>query len=652
MLSMMHFSLTHRRFVRTPPRRAGGYLAVVLASLGVLASPSTQAQSFTPVTGLSGGAVASIAPGSGTNASVAVVIGGLGVYTGAAASAAGGTNVTWAAQSCTACAQARNAAWDAGGRLWVAASGYGLWRGTPGGAFSQVTVPQSNVVQWVERAADGTVWAVLGNGVVQINNDGSTVAKGNNGTRLGLDKIALPATAGGTVYAASGGEVYSLAAAIAAAPAGTWQALSIPADPVAMKLSGSTLYVGTSKGVYSLNGATWTALGPTNTKVTGLAVLSSGDLAIGTAADGVKFYNSKTGWTNAASAGFAQKRVLTLAADANDVVYAGLKSGLNVVSAANPAGRISGASAAAQSAASGGLNGADVRDIVTTGNDAYALVAGQGVYSRVGKSPRWEDVSDTLDDEPLKLASTATAAYAITATGSVYRYSGPSTAVGGWQKVTTLAIQPAAFAVGANETLWVAGTSGGLFSRDATATKWTVASKGFERAGTARVLVAARDGSLYAGTSRAGVYKWDAIAKVWARVGGEGLPIVNVPGGQANSPVNAVLVDGGKLYAATNHGVFTVATNATATTAWTRVGNNLPELTTQSLTTDGNGALIAGTLNGAYSIGTSASNNSGSWAAYGGTQGEVISTVSRAGTEVMIATKAVPGKAGRVIAGG
>ena len=51
MLSMMHFSLTHRRFVRTPPRRATGYLAVVLASLGVLASPSTQAQSFTSVTG-------------------------------------------------------------------------------------------------------------------------------------------------------------------------------------------------------------------------------------------------------------------------------------------------------------------------------------------------------------------------------------------------------------------------------------------------------------------------------------------------------------------------------------------------------------------------------------------------------------------------
>jgi ligand-binding sensor domain-containing protein len=299
------------------------------------------------------------------------------------------------------------------------------------------------------------------------------------------------------------------------------------------------------------------------------------------------------------------------------------------------------------------LSGADVRDIVTTSSDAYALVAGQGVFSRVGKSNQWTDVSDTLDDEPLRLASTSTTAYAITATGSVYRYSAPSTAVGGWQKVTAMGVTPAAFAVGSNEIMWVAGHTGALLSRDTTTGKWSSTSKGLERAGTTLALLAAADGIAYAGTSRAGVHKWDATAKTWTRVGGDGLPIVNVPGGQANSPVNAVVVDAGKLYAATNHGVFTIATNATSTTAWTRVGNNLPEPTTKSLTTDGKGALIAGTLNGAYSISTSAATSAGgTWAAYGGTQGEVISTVNRVGTEVVIATKAVPGKAGRVLAGG
>lgn len=627
-----------------------------MIALSVAASTLTpviaHAQSFTAVTGLSGAAVASIATGSGSNTSVAVVIGGLGVYTGAAASAASGTPVSWTAQSCIACAQARNVTWDVSGRLWIAASGYGLWRGAPGGAFAQVTIPHSNVVQWVERAPDGTVWAVLGNGVVQLNNDGSTTTKGNNGTRLGLDKLALPATVGGTAYAASAAEVYALAPATVSAPAGIWQPLSAPADPLVLKLAGTTVYIGTSKGVYQYSGASWTALGPANTKVTGLAILSSGDLAIGTATDGVKFYNSKTGWTNAANANFAQKRVLTLTADANDVVYAGLKSGLNVVSAANPVGRAASASTGAQLAASGGLSGADVRDIVTTSSDAFALVAGQGVFARAGKSLQWMDVSDTLDDEPLKLATSSTSAYAITGSGSIYRYSAPSASVGGWQKLSNLVMPASAFAVSADESLWVASPNGAVLMRSPATAKWASIGKGLERAGAALALMAAADGIVYAGTSRGGAYKWDTATKTWTRIGGDGLPIIHVPSGQANSPVNALLVDAGKLYVATNHGVFSIGTNAAVTTAWTRVGNNLPEPTTQGLTTDGKGLLIAGTTNGAFSISTATADDKSSWTPYGSTQGEIIAAINRVGTEVVIATRAAPGKAGRVVAGG
>lgn len=649
---MLQSAVSNPQPVGRPFFQAARRFTIMLASIGALTVSTTKAQSFTPVNGLSGGAVASIAAGTGGNTSVAVVVGGLGVYTGAAASATNGTPVSWTAQSCLACAQARNAAWDTSGRLWVAASGYGLWRGAPGSAFTQVTMPQSNVVQWVERAADGTMWAVLGNGVVQINGDGSTTTKGNNGTRLGLDKLALPAAEGGTAYAASGGEVYSLASGTVAAPAGIWQPLAAPADPLVLKVAGTTVYIGTSKGVYQYSGASWTALGPANTKVTGLAVLSGGDLAIGTATDGVKFYNSKSGWTNAASANFAQKRVLTLATDANDVVYAGLKSGLNVVSAANPVGRAASASTGAQLAASGGLSGADVRDIVTTSSDAYALVAGQGVFTRVGKSAQWVDVSDTLDDEPLKLATSSTSAYAIAASGSIYRYSAPSASVGGWQKLSNLVMPTSAFAVSADESLWVASPIGAVLMRSPATAKWASIGKGLERAGATLALLTAADGAVYAGTSRGGAYKWDTATKVWTRIAGDGLPIINVPGGQANSPVNALLVDAGKLYVATNHGVFSIGTNAAATTAWTRVGNNLPEPTTQGLTTDGKGLLIAGTTNGAFSISTAAADEKGTWAPYGGTQGEIIAAVSRVGTEVVIATRAVPGKAGRVVVGG
>ncbi len=634
------------------PMHSGRIRWLALAAITALPL-GAHAQGFTPVTGLAGGAVSIIAADSNAlSPTLAVGIQGLGVYTGSAAPLASSGSIAWAAQDCEACANARNAAWDAQGRLWIAASGYGLWRGAPtvsGATFTAVPVKESNIVQWIARAADGTMWAVLGDGVMQINADGSTTPKGSNAALLGLDKLAMPAAASGTVYAASGGEVYSLAST------GLWQALNAPSDPAVIAQQGDVLYIGTSKGVYQRSGGAWTALGPANTKVTGLVVASTGVVTIGTATGGVQVYSGGV-WAAAPSGGsFTEKRVLALATDANGAIYAGLRSGMTQVRSAGSATGLLGAAAlaAVRAAASSGLLVSDVREVVTVGNDSYALVAGQGVFSRVGKSARWTDVSDTLDDEVQTLTSSATAAYALTAAGSLYRYAAPNSAAGGWVKLGTFGGRITSLAIGAGETVWAGLAGGSALVRDATTGKWINQGKGLERAGEVRRLLVGSDSAVYAGTSRGGVFKWDTASKTWATVGGGGLPVVAVPGGQGQTPINALVQQATTLYAATNHGVYSIATSTAADATWNRVGISLPEPMVHSLTVDSKGALIVGTLNGAYQITPSAAGvSAAAWVDYGSTRGEVISAVSRVGNEVIIATRPAPGEGGRVIVGG
>ena len=180
------------------------YVYTTAMALSLVAGMAhAQTPSFVAVTGLSGGAVSLIAGDRNiANPMVAVGITGVGLFTGVAGSAASGTAVAWSAQTCDACAYARNAAWDDKGQLWVATSGQGLWRGAPGSAFTEIKLPGSNIVQWVSRAADGTMWAVLGNGVVQVKADNSTTVIGKNAAQLGLDKLAMPSSAGGIVSTA------------------------------------------------------------------------------------------------------------------------------------------------------------------------------------------------------------------------------------------------------------------------------------------------------------------------------------------------------------------------------------------------------------------------------------------------------------------
>ncbi len=627
------------------------YVSAAALALSLVAGTSeAQTPSFAAVTGLSGGAVSLIAGDrNAATPTLAVGIAGVGLFTGAAGGAANGTAVGWSPQACDTCAYARNAAWDDKGQLWVAASGQGLWRGTPGANFTEVKVPGSNIVQWVSRAADGSMWAVLGNGVVQIKPDGSTTAMGKNASQLGLDKLALPADGAGVVYAASAGEVYAID------KDGAWMPLKAPADPSVMAQSKASLYIGTSKGVYQWSNGAWSALGPVNARITGLAVATDGSLVIGTANAGVQYLSGTTWKVTANSGNYGEKRVLTIGTDASGAVYAGLKGGLNVVEGIGTIPIVSRPGAGALRplvAASAGLPAADIRDIVTVGNDSYALVNGLGIYSRIGKSDKWISVNETLDDEPLQLAQSTTAAYTITASGSIYRFSAPNSSAGGWSKIGSAGVMPRAFIAGSGDSLWLAGNGGIVLTRASAASKWVIATKGLERAGDVSRLQTTSSGDLFAGTTRGGVYRWDPKSSLWLSVGGSGLPIVNVRGGQGSTAINALVQDNGTLYVGTNHGVYSIAANATAEAVWSSVGGGLPEPTVRSLTVDATNRLIAGTLNGAWVVSPSvAGKTAADWAEFGPTKGEGIAAVARVGNEVLVATTSRPGKPGKVLVG-
>jgi hypothetical protein len=621
---------------------------LVLAFTVLAVTPmGVSAQGFAPVTGLWGGAVSMIAiDRNATSPTVAVGIHGLGLFTGSASVAKDGSKVNWTIALCDACAWGRHASWDDKGRLWVAASGYGLWRGGVNTAFAEVKLAGSNIVHYVARGGDGTMWAVLGTGVVQITAEDGVKTVGKNAGYLGLDKLALPTNTGGEVYAASAGEVYALEAN------GGWAARRVPASPTVIAQMNGDLYAGTTKGVFRLSGGNWSALGPINAHVTGLTLTASGVLTVSTHSAGVQTLSAGK-WVNDGTDTFAEKRALTLASDANGLVYAGLKSGLSVMQGADSlitTGRTGVSNSSSRAAASEGLPSNDVRDVVSVGNDTYALVNGQGIFSRVGKSNRWVAVNETLDDEPVQLAANNGSVYTMTVSGSICRLVVASNSITGWVRLGTMSLTPRTFAVGIGDSLWIGGSGGVVMMRETSGSRWAAAMKGLERAGDVSRLLAASSGVFYAGTTRGGVFRWDAATKSWLSVGAGGLPVVNVPGGQATSPVNSMIDDGDALYVGTNHGVHWLSTTA-KNAAWGAVGAGLPEVMTRSLAVDSKGNLIAGTINGAWIVSPTGAGNKAAWIEYADSKGEGVNAVIKVGNEVIVATATRPGKPGKVLVG-
>lgn len=625
--------------------------ASVLFAMSIISTTlAAQVPPTAPFTGLSGGAISVIASNRNSSApQMAIAATGVGIYAaGTAKDALTGRPVEWAAQNCDACAWATSIAYDDDGRLWVAASGYGLWRGDNTGSFAEVKLNESNIVKYVARGSGSSMWAVLGNGVVKIGSADRTAWQGINGGSLGLETLALPSAEGGTSYAASASDVFSLD------KSGSWVPLKIPASPTVISQLKGSLYAGTSNGVYQLSGARWTALGPSNTRVTGIALSSEGTLTIGTANGGMQHFTTGKWQTVDNGTGFVSKRVRALATDTNGVMYAALASGMDVLSGVSPtalASRGASAALAPSLAASQTLPGNDVRHAVTVGGDAFVLIPGQGVFGRVGKSNQWAAANDSLDDEPLHLVANGTAAYTLTFSGAIYRYVAPNGPSGGWVKLGAVTVVPNAFAVDRSETLWVAGPNGLVLSRDSAKGVWTSSGSGLERAGGVTQFLTLDDGAIYAATKGAGVYRWLNAKRSWAAVGGEGLPLVRIRGGQSRVPINALIADSATLFVGTNYGVFSVPMDADERVTWTRVGTDLPELTTTSLAIDTDGKLIAGTSGGAWAVSPNAMASGAAWAEYAGTRGEGVANLLRVGNEIIVATKSRPGRAGKVSVG-
>jgi len=617
-----------------------------IASL-LTSSALAQGAQFGPVMGLTGGATPVVAShGSASSNQLATAVSGLGLYvTGTAGAAVSGSSVDWTQQSCDACAWAKSAAFDDQGRLWVAASGYGLWRGTPNAQYTALSLGDSNIANWVGRGSDGTIWVVTGNSVLQVASGDKVAVKGTNTARLAIQQLALPATAAGSVFAASASDVFQLTAENA------WQSLKAPADPLSIAQVKGVLHVGTISGVYRLIGGTWTELGPKGSRVNAIAAAADGSLVIATEKQGVQ--RLSTGKWVAASEGtsFADRRALALAADAKGNVYVGTGSGLQLPTSVAVDAVAGGVSQRSLNAALNiNLGAGALQHVVTSRNDAYALIEGQGVFSRVGKSTRWEPVNDGLDDEPVKLAGSDTAAYVVTASGSIYSFAAPNSSAGSWVKVANMAASVSEIG-GANDgTLWVGTTNGPVLAFDPKTARWSVATKGLENAGRITRFASNSTGTLYAGSTRGGVFRWDSKNGSWTSLGGEGLPVVQTRSGQGRSPVNALLADNQTIYAGTEHGVFSVADGAGSDVSWSALTNGLAEPFVTTLAIDAKGNLIAGTMNGAYAI--APATKPAQWSPYADTSGAVIAAVTRVGTEIVIATRKQPGKPVRTFAGG
>jgi hypothetical protein len=597
------------------------------------------------VTGLSGGTVTIVAANKDEAApSFAVVIGGLGLYVAEGKGLAAGGNVSWIAQDCVACASARNAAWDSRGQLWVAASGYGLWRRRAAGVFSEVKLVESNIVQWVSTAPDGSMWLVLGNGVARVDADGNVTRQGIGAEMLGLVRLAMPSTTSGLVYAASAGDVYQLSAD------STWQSLKLQRSLTALEQIDGSLYAGTTDGLYRFSGTNWTAVGPSNVSVTAIAKSSSGSIAIATANAGIQALEGGR-WVALSDATGRNSRVNSIAADASGGLFAGVSRGLQSV-AASAVSRPSPAQTAARSATlNATLPTLQVKAMIVVGSDVFAVVPGQGVVARLAKSSQWTSLDAGLDDDVQLIASNGTSIAVVTESNQIMRYVASHSAVGGWLEAARINVPPSALGIDATGSLWVGDHTGNrAYVLDTAAGKWTNASSGLAQAGRVSAFVGANNGTWYAGTQRAGVFRWDATTRAWITLGREGLPVVATRSGSASSPVNALAFSGGMLYAATDHGVFQRPLSSNATTAWSSLSRGLPESTVTTLTAVDN-RLLAGTVRGAYALALTGSANTQLWALLGDTQDDSLAAVAGAGGEWLAATKAKPGKAARVLVG-
>ncbi len=618
------------------------FVLVMLASM----TASAQVPTFAPVTGLSGGAVSVVATSqSASSPQVAVVVDGLGLYASSAPDAAlTGSAVTWTAQSCDACAWSKTAAFDDAGRLWVAASGYGLWRGAANSAYSEVKLSDSNIAQWVARGADGSIWVATGNAVLQVQAGDKVTVRGTNAARLGIHQLALPPAANGSVFASGNGEVYQLGGD------NTWKPLKVPRDPLSIAQAKGTLYVGTVNGVLQWSGTAWSELGPNGSRVNAIALATDGSLVVATERQGVQRLKAGKWTATMESTSFADRRALALTTDAAGSVYAGLASGLQLPTsllASGPSGR---SQTDVNAALNVSLGAAAIQHVVATRNDTYALIEGQGIYSRVGRSNRWEAVNDGLDDEPVRLAGSDTAAYVLTASGSIFSFRAPTSSAGAWVKLTSIASPVHEFAVGNDDTIWVATTNGMVLSRDARRERWAATTKGLEGSGRVNRFLVSPTGTVFAGTSKGGVFRWDAVKASWSVVAANGMPLVATYGGQGRSPVNALIQNDGALYVGTEHGVFTVATDAGADATWSPLTKGLIEPLVTSLAIDRRGNLVAGTVNGAYVIAPTAAG--AEWAPYSDTVGNVVASLTRVGDDIVIATRKQPGKPARTVAGG
>jgi ligand-binding sensor domain-containing protein len=619
-----------------------------LLSANVFAQgPRSLPTNYASTTGLTGGSIRLLATSNAASGSrVAALVDGVGLYVADAARVAAAKSVQWTAESCVPCAHARSLSWDTRGQLWVAASGLGLWKRAANGQYERVIFPESNIVEWVSVGADGTVWAILGNGSLKIAVDGTTQRLPSAGAGVVFDKILAPDANASDVIAASSGEVYALT------DKGTWDALRSPSAPLVLERFENSIYIGTRNGAYRYTGTAWESLGPANTTVYAIAKTAGGALTVATEQRGALTLEGKS-WVGAIdSENTLGRRARALAVDANGNVFAGLSSGVQTIST-SVAGKPSRSQAAARAIAiNETLNAPQIDAVASTKNKTFALVNGQGLMQRVGATDRWLALDAPLDEDARLLATNNDTLLVITESGRLLRYvDGQASAA--WVEVSRDAADARALYIDDKGTIWMGRRNiGAVSSFDTNANRWIDRSKGLRGASGISQFVQTGDGSLWLGSTRSGVFRWNAALAEWQSAVVTGLPNVHTRTGFQVSPINAIATAGGRIYVGTDHGVFMRSTTEKIDAgAWVKLSDDLKEKTVTRLAVDATGNLVVGTNFGAFMLSAISPTRSEKWLPYGDSDGDAVAAVAALDTEWLVATKPRPGKPSRVLVG-
>ena len=620
---------------------------------------------LTPMSGVGGANIAALAvdqsAGAGVSPLTAIVVPGVGLFTGRPSNIAGAASNTlanWVLEPvCAWCAQLSPTVidpigFDSQGRLWLydgrwmVRASNGGWSPqplpTPPGTINSVYAGSAGFTQRdlrTQTRVGSYVFYSLKTPLGTLGVEGTNGYRAvlphilwSNGSYVGVNQVAAAlGAANRTLYAATDYGVYQFSVDLAQNPqssaaafaAGTWTNIGPPGS------STPTL--------------------PSGVKAKTLVAAADGTLTVGTLAHGLmRRPAGSTTWQSLESGGSTALSAVAMDIRADGTIYAALHGGLALLPATGTASDA--AMTASRSANSVGLPGGEFGQLVTAAGDVYGRVTGDSiVYARAGQTLSWAPTMDGLDGPMANLGPAHSGVVVRTQSGSLYRRIGDA-ASGGWVRVDSAIGSISAVADDAANGVWVAFTSS-VARRNPSTGAWKSYSTAFARAGgivqfivtpdTAMTGVAGKS-AVIALTVSDGALRYNAGADAWENLGKTGLPVFQTLGGQQTTKISSGVVVGEYLYLGTGDGVFRKSLNVGVDDSWESLNTGLADRGILALAVDNAERIIVGTATSAFIRAAKGTDSSPipSWRPLTGFESKLISAVVAVRDETVISARA------------